>query len=125
MIKYSLDDEMFDYDTAFEAIQDIDYPEVGIAYYSNETKPLDALRLISVYKIDCLLEDLDNAFFDIVGIEEATPFDEASSLAKYQLRDMLVKWVKEHTTVENYYEFVGKSTKHFVTEEDLKELNDD
>ena len=124
-IKYSLDDENFQYDSVLEAILDMDDPDVGMVYYSNETKPLDALRIVSVYRVECLLEDLDMHFFDIVGIEEANPFNEASPIAKYKLRDMLVKWVKENTTAENYYEFVGKSTKHFLTKEDLEELNDD
>ena len=39
-----------------------------------------------------------------------------------ELRAMVVEWAKKYTDVEKYQHFTTKSTKHFVTEEDLKEL---
>ena len=125
MIKYSLDDEMFGYDTAFEAIRDMDEPEVGHAYYSCEAIPLKAEDIVSKWAVESFLENLDERLYDHIYCEDANPFSEVSDTDLEELRTFVVEWAKKNTGIEKYWHFTNKSTKHFVTEEDLKELNDD
>lgn len=122
MIKYSLDDEMFDYDTAFEAIQGMDDPEVGHAYYSATAEFVQAEDLIRTYSV---VEQWCSQFYDLTGIEDCDYLFTLSDEANDELREILATWIDKHLQIHRFYHISSKSTKHFVTEEDLKELNDD
>jgi hypothetical protein len=125
MIRYSLDDEYFKYDTYLGAIFEMESPKVGDVYYSCEAIPVNVERLVREYFIDSLLESIDDELYDEIANEDCFLFKNGSREAKLELHDMIVQWTKKNTAIESYFTFVGKSTKHFVTEEDLKELNDD
>ena len=125
MIKYSLDDENFDYDSALEAILDMDDPQVGFKYYSCEAVPLNAEDIVSKWAIESFLEQLDERLYDTIYCEDANPFSEVSDSDLEELRTFIIEWTKKNTNIEKYWHFTTKSTKHFVTEEDMKELNDE
>lgn len=122
MIKYSLDDELFQYDSAFEAMEDMDEPEVGDVYYSCEAIPVTAERLVYIGSI---LEHANENFYDLTHIEDCDYMFHVPDYAELELKEYISNWIRKHTNVENFYYFKGKSTKHFVTEEDMKELNDE
>ena len=122
MLKYSTDDGDFQYDSAYEAIESMDDPQVGDTYYSCEAVPLKAEKIVSTWAVEAFLEQLDERLYDEVHCEESNPFSEVQNENIAELRAMVVEWAKKYTDVENYWHFTTKSTKNFVTEEDLKEL---
>ena len=122
MIKYSLDDEYFKYDTYLGAIFEMESPKVGDVYYSCEAIPVTAERLVYIGSI---LEHANENFYDLTHIEDCDYMFHVPDYAETELKEYISNWIRKYTNVESYYYFRGKSTKHFVTEEDLKELNDD
>ena len=124
MIKYSLDDEVFDFDSAHEAIESMDDPQVGFKYYSCEAVPLKAEDIVSKWAVEAFLEQLDERLYDTIYCEDANPFSEVSDLDLEELRKLVIEWTKKNTNVEKYWHFTSKSTTHFLTKEDLEELND-
>lgn len=125
MIKYSLDDEIFGYDSAFEAISDMDDPEVGNVYYSCKVMSLKAEDIVTNWAVESFLETLDERLYDCIYCEDANPFRDVSDSDLEELKAFVIDWTKKNTNVEKYWRSTSKSTKHFVTEEDMKELNDE
>jgi hypothetical protein len=124
MLKYSIDDEDFQYDSVLEAILDMDDPQVGDKYYSCQAVPLKTEDIVSKWAIESFLEQLDERLYDAIYCEDANPFSEVENENLDELRSIVADWAKKYTNVEKYWHFTSKSTTHFLTKEDLEELND-
>lgn len=120
-IAWSSDEESFNLDNKWEAIEDIarDYDRkelLGrVVWYGQTTKP-DVSTLVDA---DEVIEMLGERAYDNHG-EWAWDFPNVSDKAKKLLDNYLQKWIKKHTEVTFWT--VKDIKEYVITEEDVAQL---
>lgn len=121
---YSTNDEEYSESDEYQLVSDMvaDFCEVGYQYYSAKFTKIEAKQIANV---DSILERWDEDFFDTCGLED-TPFDDVSKEAKEELETLLVAWIDKHVfSSKKYYEYVGPTSRHHITAEMMKEIEND
>lgn len=115
---YSTDNENFchaELGDVLDALECEGRLEVGTVYYEADSQPVTIAKLL---RADILLEQADEAGYDLVGESWDDPFS-VSKEAEAELQELLNTWAAKHVGVIHYYEIVGKTRECRITEADL------
>lgn len=117
---YSRDDETYRFRTLGELLDDMacnDELEVGATYYEADCEPVKPA--LFDYRIESLLEELDDDLFEEVGEVADCDFSSVSDEAKEELCALMRAWIEKHVNVANYWRITGKPRECVVTAEDV------
>jgi len=115
---YSTDNENFCHTELGDVLDALDCEgrlQVGTVYYEGDSQPLTVPKLL---RADLVLEQADEAGYDLIGEAWDNPFAVSNS-AMEELQELLNGWAAKHVDVGHYFEIVGKTRELRVTEADL------
>lgn len=120
---YSSNEDEFGNAEEWDVVQDMigDLCEVGSEYYSAKFKPLKSSDIINV---DDILERFDEVFYDICALDVA-PFNELSEDSVNELKTLLVNWMDKNVDISKFYDYVGPTETHYITEEQMLEYGNE
>lgn len=118
---YSIDGENFAFSEKDDLLSDLgidgDLWE-GRIYYESDCRMLTASDIVNV---DRLLEDMDEAAYDLVGSDYGSPIDKVSSEAVKELRTLIESWVECNCNLHSFWTCVGATREVVVTAADVAE----
>lgn len=123
-VAYSVDGELFRYETPDEALQAL-YDDgrlvEGDIYYECDTQEVS---LADYLASDCILEFAAESIYDDVG-EAAEDAFNATQEGHDELNALIAAWCAKHLAGERYWRCTGREREIMVTAEDVARIGGD
>ena len=122
-VRYSVDDEDYGHESVGDVLDELDSIgelTVGRVYYEADVREMKASDFAWFFRIDELLERMDDDLYEDVGEVSDCDFSSVPQEAKDELSALLCAWIDKHVKVGRYWTVDGKPRTLQVTADDIE-----